>query len=178
MSAFSPLPSTPPQPVPPPSPTSTLPLDFVHVSCIVAPIEPSPHYPLPTPLWLLFNKTNKQTKYSFIFYTMSTWRFILLESIKIVDGKKVWFFRNRLAKWQPDKQLSRWLNLWKLGKSRESHINRAYASWTSTSGLFSTDVYQAFGVACKTWYKTECSQKGKNGTIWIFPHHDALGFPK
>ena len=31
MSAFSPLPSTPPQPVPPPSPTSTLPLDFVLV---------------------------------------------------------------------------------------------------------------------------------------------------
>ena len=53
MSAFSPLPSTPPQPVPPPSPTSILPLDFVLVSFIVAPIDPSPHYPLPTPLWLL-----------------------------------------------------------------------------------------------------------------------------
>ena len=38
---------------PPPSPSSTLPLDFVHVSFIVAPIEPSPYYPLPTPLWLL-----------------------------------------------------------------------------------------------------------------------------
>ena len=54
LSAFSPLPSTPPQPVPPPSPTSNLPLDFVLVSFIVAPINPSPHYPLPTPLWLLF----------------------------------------------------------------------------------------------------------------------------
>ena len=53
LSAFSPLPSTPPQPVPPPSPTTTLPLDFVLVSFIVAPIDPSPHYPLPTPLWLL-----------------------------------------------------------------------------------------------------------------------------
>ena len=51
-SAFSPLPSTPSQPVPPPSPTSTLPLDFVLVSFIVAPIDPSPHYPLPTPLWV------------------------------------------------------------------------------------------------------------------------------
>ena len=53
LSAFSPLPSTSPQPVPPPSPTSTLPLDFVLVSFIVAPIDPSPHYPLPTHLWLL-----------------------------------------------------------------------------------------------------------------------------
>ena len=55
LSAFSPLPSTPPQPVPPPSPTSTLPFDFVLVSFIVAPIDPSPHYPLPTPLWLLLH---------------------------------------------------------------------------------------------------------------------------
>ena len=53
LSAFSPHPSTPPQPIPPPSPTSTLPLDFVLVSFIVAPIDPSPHYPLPAPLWLL-----------------------------------------------------------------------------------------------------------------------------
>ena len=35
-------------------PTS-LPLDFVHVSFIVAPVNPSPHYPLPTPLWLLLD---------------------------------------------------------------------------------------------------------------------------
>ena len=41
--AFSPHPCTPPQPNPPPSPTSTLPLDFVHVSFIVAPVNPSPH---------------------------------------------------------------------------------------------------------------------------------------
>ena len=53
LSAFSPHPSTPPQPVPSPSPTSPLSLDFVLVSFIVAPIDPSPHYPLPTPLWLL-----------------------------------------------------------------------------------------------------------------------------
>ena len=53
LSAFSPHPSTPPQPIPPLSPTSTLPLDFVLVSFIVAPIDPSPHCPLPTPLWLL-----------------------------------------------------------------------------------------------------------------------------
>ena len=36
--AFSPHPSTPPQPNPPASPTTTLPLDFVHVSFIVAPV--------------------------------------------------------------------------------------------------------------------------------------------
>ena len=36
--AFSPHPSTPPQLNPPPSSTSTLPLDFVHVSFIVAPV--------------------------------------------------------------------------------------------------------------------------------------------
>ena len=35
--AFSPHPSTPPQLNLPPSPTSTLPLDFVHVSFIVVP---------------------------------------------------------------------------------------------------------------------------------------------
>ena len=55
LSAFSPYPSTPPQPIPPPSLTSTLPLGFVHVSFIVAPIDPSPYYPLPTPLWLLLD---------------------------------------------------------------------------------------------------------------------------
>ena len=55
LSAFSPHPSTPPQPIPPPSPTSTFPLDFVHVSFMVAPVNPSPHYPLPTPLWLLLH---------------------------------------------------------------------------------------------------------------------------
>ena len=55
LSAFSPHPSTPPQLNPPPSPTSTLPRDFVLVSFIVAPIDPSPHYPLPTSLWLLLH---------------------------------------------------------------------------------------------------------------------------
>ena len=55
LSAFSPHPSTPSQPIPPPFPTSTLPLDFVFVSFIVAPIDPSPHYSLPTPLWLLLH---------------------------------------------------------------------------------------------------------------------------
>ena len=34
---------------PPPSPISTLPLDFVHASFIVVPVIPSPHCPLPTP---------------------------------------------------------------------------------------------------------------------------------
>ena len=50
--AFSP---PPPQPNPPPSLASTLPLDFVHVSFIVVPVIPSPHCPLPTPLWLLLD---------------------------------------------------------------------------------------------------------------------------
>ena len=54
LSAFSPHPSTPPQLNPPPSPTYTLPLDFLHVSFIVAPVNPFPHYPLSSPLWLLF----------------------------------------------------------------------------------------------------------------------------
>ena len=47
--AFSPHPSTPPQVNPPPSPTSTLPLGFVHVSFIVVPVIPSSHCP-PYPL--------------------------------------------------------------------------------------------------------------------------------
>ena len=55
LSAFSPHPSTPPQLNPPPSCTSTLPLGFVYVSFIVVPENPSPHYPLPTPLWLLLD---------------------------------------------------------------------------------------------------------------------------
>ena len=46
---------SPPQPNPPPSPASTLPLGFVHAYFIVVPENPSPHYPLPTPLWLLFD---------------------------------------------------------------------------------------------------------------------------
>ena len=44
------LPTSLPNPSQPPPPTSTIPLDFVLVSFIVAPIDPSPHYPLPTPL--------------------------------------------------------------------------------------------------------------------------------
>ena len=40
MSAFSSHPSIPPQPIPPPSPISTLPLDFVLVSFIIAPYFP------------------------------------------------------------------------------------------------------------------------------------------
>ena len=55
LSAFSPHPANPPQPNPPPSPASTLPLDFVHVSFILIPENCSPHYPLPIPLWLLLD---------------------------------------------------------------------------------------------------------------------------
>ena len=52
LSAFSPHPSIPTQPIPPPSPVSTLPLEFVHVSFIVSssckPLSPlsPPHSPL------------------------------------------------------------------------------------------------------------------------------------
>ena len=49
VSAFSPHLSTPPQPNPPPSPATTLPLGFVHVSFIVVPENPSPYYPFPLP---------------------------------------------------------------------------------------------------------------------------------
>ena len=38
-----------------PHPTPAKPLDFVHVSFIVVPVIPSPHYLLPTPLWLLLD---------------------------------------------------------------------------------------------------------------------------
>ena len=73
LSAFSPHPSTPPQPAPPPSPTSTLPFDFVLLSFIVAPIDPSPHYPLPTPLWLLL-----QCSFKFLDdgYNMQYWKLV------------------------------------------------------------------------------------------------------
>ena len=50
MYAFSPHPSTLPQPNPPPSPIFTLPLDFVLVPFIVVPVIPSPPCTLPTPL--------------------------------------------------------------------------------------------------------------------------------
>ena len=56
--AFSPHPSTPPQVNPPPSPLSTLPLGFVHMSFIVVPVIPSSHDPRPhppPPPWLLLD---------------------------------------------------------------------------------------------------------------------------
>ena len=55
LSAFSPHHSTPPQPNPPPTPASTLPLGFVHVFFIVVPENSSPHYPFLPPLWLLLD---------------------------------------------------------------------------------------------------------------------------
>ena len=58
--AFSPHPSTSLQLNPPPSPTSMLPLDFVHVSFIVVSVIPSPHCPLPTPPWLLLDCSKLQ----------------------------------------------------------------------------------------------------------------------
>ena len=61
--AFSPHPSTPPQLNPPPSPFSTLPLGFVHVSFIVVPVIPSTHCPRPHPRpppWLLLDCSQLQ----------------------------------------------------------------------------------------------------------------------
>ena len=55
LSAFSLHPSTLPQPNPPLSLASTFPLGFVHVSFIVVPENPSPHCPLPPPLWVLLD---------------------------------------------------------------------------------------------------------------------------
>ena len=51
LSAFSPHLSTPPQPNPPPSPASALPLGFVHVSFIVVPVIPSSE-DIDTKYWL------------------------------------------------------------------------------------------------------------------------------
>ena len=55
LSSFSPHHFPPPQPIPPPSLVSTLPLGFVHVSFIAVPENPSSHCPLPSPLWLLLD---------------------------------------------------------------------------------------------------------------------------
>ena len=52
LSAFSRHLSTPLQPNPPPSPASTLPLGFVHVSFIVVPENPSPHCHFSPAFWL------------------------------------------------------------------------------------------------------------------------------
>ena len=60
LSAFSPHPSTPSQPILLPSPTSILPFDLVLVAFIVVPVIPSPHYPLPTPFWLLLDCSSLQ----------------------------------------------------------------------------------------------------------------------
>ena len=45
----------PPQLNPPPSPTPTIPPDFVHVSFIIVPAIPSSHCPHPTPPWPLLD---------------------------------------------------------------------------------------------------------------------------
>ena len=83
LSAFSPHPSTPPQPNPPPSPTSTLPLDFVHVSFIVVPVIPSPHYPLPTPLWVLLDCYSEVTLY---IWKISPWKCYIFSTFYLVYG--------------------------------------------------------------------------------------------
>ena len=58
--AFSPHPSTPSQLNPPPSPTSTIPPDFVHVSFTIVPAIPSSHCPHPTPPWPLLDCSQPQ----------------------------------------------------------------------------------------------------------------------
>ena len=72
----------PPQPIPPSFPTSTLPLYFVHVSFIVAPVDPSPHYPLPTPLWLLLHcSLNSLTNGCFSFLVYQFYHLYCLSSL-------------------------------------------------------------------------------------------------
>ena len=85
LSAFSPHPSTPPQPVPPRSRTSTLPLDFVLVSFIVVPVIPSPHYPLPTPLWLLLHCS--YISMSLVIFSLL---FIFVDYVS-VKGEIIWY---------------------------------------------------------------------------------------
>ena len=58
--AFSPYASTPPQLNPPPSPTSTISPNFVHVSFIIVPAIPSSHCPHPTPPWPLLDCSQPQ----------------------------------------------------------------------------------------------------------------------
>ena len=60
----------------PANPTSlsglTLPLDFVHVSFIVAPVNLSPHYPLPMSSHKI-TKNDRETKMNSL-QTISTWK--------------------------------------------------------------------------------------------------------
>ena len=71
---FYPHSSTPPQVNPPPSPTSTLPLGFLHVSFIVVPVIPSSHCPRlpPTPpgyCQIVFNfNVSGYILFAFFFY--------------------------------------------------------------------------------------------------------------
>ena len=99
LSAFSPHPSTPPQPNPPPSPASILPLGFVHVSFDVVPENLSPHYPLPTHLWLLFDCTNFSVSgyilfaFFFCFILVLFVYFFLLFALPTVLHLKKYFLR-------------------------------------------------------------------------------------
>ena len=63
-------PSLHPTPAKPTSlPHLHTPLDFVHLSFIVVPVIPSPHCPLPTPLWLLLHSSEvpRYLKYTKVF---------------------------------------------------------------------------------------------------------------
>ena len=84
---FSPslYPTPPPQWNPPPSPTSTLPLDFVHVSFIVIPVIPSSHCPTPAHLAIV----------RLFLTSMSLVIFCLLFSFVDyvpVKGEIIWYF--------------------------------------------------------------------------------------
>ena len=59
-------PSLHPTSAEPPSPTSTLPLDFVHVSFIVVPVITSPHCPLSTPPCRLLDCSSRQCLWLYV----------------------------------------------------------------------------------------------------------------
>ena len=80
------LPTPPhPHPSPPCSLASTLPLDFVHVSFIVVPENPSPHCPLPSPVWLLLDCSSFQCHWV---YFVCFFSFVAYVQVK---GEIIWY---------------------------------------------------------------------------------------
>ena len=84
--ALCPRPSTPPQLNPPPSNTSTLSLDFLHVSFIVVPVIPSSHCLPPRPalaIVRLFLTSMSLVTFCFLFSSID---------YVPVKGEIIWYF--------------------------------------------------------------------------------------